>query len=1428
MAIKRYNLDELTTNGKALIGFYRQHPCVAVYDLFGVDLAPIQRLVFRDMWFKNYVIAIASRGLGKTYLLGLLATLSALLYPGNRIGLIGPVFRQSLALTNCNHSTFWTSAGLKTGVENFYNSVIPRRTKVQSNHNKNKVISKWRDKDKACKYIKTTKGFELSGTIDHAILVLDDKLNIDFRDLQDIKNEYIVINTGFNCFGNNNKMPKFDEFIGDWRTKDCLIPNKLTPDLSYWMGLLVGDGCVSISKNKRKQRIDFVNEDQDLLASFENILRKYFCVDKDENISCRNRKNNTYEMEYYCKKLIQYFLKCGFTKTTALDKKIPYILKKASRENLIAFIQGLMDTDGGVYIQNGNICSVHFSTSSKQLAKEVQSVLLNLGIISHFGISKKAGIRQLSQGNKPSKCAEAYKIRITGQTFIKRYNDIIGFRCLRKKEKLENYINTYFSNEPGIAKAIGLPNSIVKNNSRKCQEFYNQGLYFVKVTECDYFFSDTIDIEVENEHCYWANGFINHNSKMIFHEVEKLYDQSSILREATAKRPIRGTDACYLKFKSVAGKTPSYIEGVPLGDGCLSSVLNYLQFENRFGKIDDSHDKSIENNHYVDRKESVWGNGKLRESDRSLCNGVKDTIKITTKKGFKNEGTPNHRFKIVRDGSIKWCRFDEFIIGDKVLIDRSYRWHNGTNNITKEQAYAVGFLIGDGCWTDRRKCLSFATKDKELLPALIDGIGCDYLYHATDDVHYIACDNAKYITQNDVRKKWMDFWKIKPTYAVDKKLPKKILSASRENMSACLSGLYDSDGHIQVSTAKGGTSITVGFTNTSEELINQLQYILLHYGIVSTKMSRDRNENWNTVHELLITGSDVKIFYEEIGFKLKRKQSILKTAVENKVKWVKIDAIPDIKDDMLTISSKYRIKKGQGTKESRYTSSSKIKRSKSITQYMANCFITTYDKYNDPLMKNIKLLADSDVYYDEIVSIGEGEAVTYDIHVPDGNEYCANGFYSHNSKIRGSRFYTILVDELAQVPDKILDMVLRPMGATSLAPMERVRRLEEQTKLINAGLATAEDFEEESVNKMIMTSSGYYKFNHMWRRMKDHWKMVIKAEEAGKESDYAVWQVPYWDLPEGFLDMNNINEAKRIMNSHEYSMEYEAMMVSDSEGFFKASLLDDCTAGTKYTINLIGEKTKQYIIGIDPNQGGAASCGVIIIEAGKPNKIVSSLELKSKTTQELTMNVQKLCENYNVLRIFMDKGGGGKAVMDLLDEGYGNKEPIIDRTDQDKKHKDGRHILEMVNFSPAWISDANFTTKAMLEDKSLVFPELFVDASDLIANKYKGIEVLKSQLLSIVVTQTTTGVLHFDTPSKNMNKDLYSALILAAHGARLVERELEDDDGDDILHNEGGMVRQRTGTANFDYLGSVSGTGPNSSSVSRFGLGAAVLQKKKK
>ena len=981
-----------------------------------------------------------------TFLLGLLATLSSMLKAGYRTGLISPVFRQSTVISD-TYDTFWTSGGLQTTSQTFYDSVQEGVTKTQSLESQNTILSKWKNPERACRSIKTTKGFELAGTVDHGILVLDDKLDLVFKDLQDItENDNIVIKKGFKYFGNDNSMPTFDEFEMTRGMKDCKIPKKLTANLAYWAGIVIGDGCISISeKRNRTSRVRFINKDHELLNYFEKYLTDFLIYD-GENISKTERKNGVYEIVYYSTKLCSFLLKCGMTMSGALKKVTPWVVKKASSECIKGFLQGLYDTEGCCYVRSTSKyrhCEVNFATSSLQLVKEVQAMLLNFNVMSSFSINSEAGERYLSCSNKISKCATSYRLRITGVPDLDEFRNNIGFRYKKKKDKLDLYLKLadasdrriipgasmiflslaesckeaqLYENEDvqnlkslintlGNKKSISMKRingildiaekyNVLTDDYYKLKKIIDLNLSFVKMIKSDYFFAPTIDVEVENESCYWSNGMISHNSKMIFAEVEKLYAQSSILRQACDKPPTRGSDVCYLRFKSIGGKTPSYIEALPLG--------------------------------------------------------------------------------------------------------------------------------ADG------------------------------------------------------------------------------------------------------------------------------------------------------------------------------------------------------------------------------------------------------------------------------------------------------------SKIRGSRFYLLLIDELAQVPDKIIDLVLRPMGAVGLAPMERVRRLEQKARLISLGLALDTDFEEEDVNKMIMTSSGFYKFNHMWKRMKDHWSQEVLAEKEGVESSYKVWQVPYWDLPEGFLDTNNIEEAKRVMSSTEFRMEYEAEMVSDSEGFFKASLLETCSIDSGFTIEMRGDPTAQYIIGVDPNQGGRASCGIIIIRVGSVNKIVSVMELKTQTTQQLTQLIQDLCEKLNVLRIFMDKGGGGKAVCDLLEEGYGGKQPIIDRTNDDHRHLPGSHILELIYFNPNWIADANFTVKSMLEDKKLLFPEPPIGSTlDIEAANYTTINTLKSQMLNIIVTQTSTGILHFDTPQKGQKKDLYSALLLAAHGARTVEKELEGD-GEPVLFNSSGYIRPHNQVGvGFNPITSQRGSSPGKSIIQ-----AAVLKKK--
>lgn len=989
MSKRTKKLDAVMGQGPELIAFYRANPCIAAYDLLGVDLAPVQRVVFEDMWFGNYTISICSRGFGKSQSIDSLTYFKdkGLCYLHEELPEIPFYLNDGEEEIISYNKDIYTSVGFRP------------------------IDKLCLEKELIGKELVTYNGFVNRGSSHHPLLTINKDGDLLYKRLDEFKPEdKVCIQRGQNVFGTVN------------------IPL----DDAYLIGLFIGDGSI-----KNGYNISITTNDDYI---------KNFCIGycNKNNISYRLRKDkrtkNTYSI--YFKSFNYFFEQYKIDRVLSYDKSIPLCIRQATKNVQVAFLQGYFDTDGTVHNTNGGVscCSV-----SKKLITELHLLLLNFDIISRLRFKKTK-----------SAFGKSYLIDLFSENALK-FKLNVGFRLKRKQDILDIYfknkkLNPNKDTIPYVKELCKLIKSDYVNlNSKK----YNDH-----------------DLQKLNINFYWNSKDISYNKLDKF-----IYDIDKIIA---------------LKYK--------------LSDESLILLSKLKEIYNT--------------NYYFDTVVSIdnW------QGD---------------------------------------CYDFEMNMGDDKIEPNYF-----SNGFINHNTFILGLLAALSCL-------------------------------------------------------------LIPGYRV---------------------------------------------------------------GLVAPSFRQS------------------KMIFAEVE-KLYNKSSILREACKKQP------------------------------------------------------------------------IRGSDTAYLEFKSPAGGNASRLEA-IPIGND---------GAKIRGSRFYLICADELAQIPDKILDMVLRPMGATKQDPMANVRKVEQQNRLIELGIATEDDFEDETVNKMVMTSSGYYKFNHMYRRMRTYWdKIALGPSEAAK---YKVHQIPHWLLPEGFLDSDNIDEARRVMSSHEFRMEYEADMISDSEGFFKASVLEDCTAGSGFSVKMRGESGKQYVMGIDPNQGGSASCGVVIIELGVINKVVNAVELKKNTTQELTSSVQELCGVYNIKRIFMDKGGGGKAVMDLLEEGYGGKEPIIDRSEPDNALKEGRHILEMINFNPAWISDANFSTLSLLEDKKLLFPQPPTSTLDAESIRYEAVELLKRQMLNIIVTQTASGALHFDTPKKGQNKDLYSAIILAGYGVKILSKELEIED--EILHSLGGVVRQRNSSTGW-------------------------------
>jgi hypothetical protein len=253
-----------------------------------------------------------------------------------------------------------------------------------------------------------------------------------------------------------------------------------------------------------------------------------------------------------------------------------------------------------------------------------------------------------------------------------------------------------------------------------------------------------------------------------------------------------------------------------------------------------------------------------------------------------------------------------------------------------------------------------------------------------------------------------------------------------------------------------------------------------------------------------------------------------------------------------------------------------------------------------------------------------------------------------------------------------------------------------------------------------------------------------------------------------------------------FEMEYCCIFPTDSDGFFKRSLINYATPGigpgTSFSIELAGMGGTQYVMGIDPaRKTDNFSIAILKIVSSEKFHNVYTYSMNNKSWPVAVKKVRELLRKFNIVRIAVDAGGGGTTVEDLLHEDAfmePGDQKIWRYNDDEEKRYAGAHILDVVNFAPTWISEANYSLAADIEHRRCLFPYrgLGSEGTPEAEEVWAEIEEQKDELCKIVVTATKTGVQHFDVPdlptsqqgtlSSNQRKDRYSALLLAAHAAR--------------------------------------------------------------
>ena len=824
-------------------------------------------------------------------------------------------------------------------------------------------------------------------------------------------------------------------------------------------------------------------------------------------------------------------------------------------------------------------------------------------------------------------------------------------------------------------------------------------------------------------------------SKFVFEYMETIWRNAPVLRSIcnNASGPRRGTDQWVMYIND------STATAIPIG--CLT------------GETLVTTDKGVQ--YLYDLKQDrnkIWSIDQFNGVGQFLDNGVISTYTIKTKTGLEFTGTPNHKMQIVRNNDIVWVRADDMKIGDRILVDRTERWASNYRDICDEDtAYSLGVLIADGHWK-KGNAVGFATKDKEIVE-----IVSRFLESCPNSrAKVLTYDNVHYACGSGIVNRWFcDTFGIDRCYTKNKTIPRVLLTSSKKNMSSFIAGLMDGDGCV-INDTKGCTS-KIMLTNTSYLLIKQVQYILLHYGIMSTIQKWVHKNNWSDRYNLILYGKNAKKYMKYIGFRLKRKQEKFQEALSS---CDHVDTIPINIDDMINFVKEFGYKSNPG-----YVypdlALCKLYRRKTISYKLVNRFLEKYGHINHMFINQLKALYNPNYYYDVITDISFGKSLpTYDINVPKNNTYCANGFISHNSgeKIRGLRANVLQIEEFGSINPEIFEVVLAGFTVVTADPVSNVKESARREAMTEAGVWSEqqeESYMAKTGNQIVLSGTASYDFEHFadyWRKYKaiitsrgneDKLREILDGDVPPHFNwkDYSIMRIPYELIPEGFMDDTQIGRAKATMHSGTYGREYGAVFVKDSNGFFKRTLIESCVANDKtmkkehwpswcpqkFEAVLRGRSDKKYVYGIDP-ASEQDNFSIIILELWADHtRIVYGWSTNRKDfRQRLKAGLVSDHDFYgfgarkirDLMRIFpcevigIDAQGGGIAVEEALhDPDKLHKDeipiwPIIDpNKEKDTDDYPGLHILEMCQFAKAeWVADANHGLRKDFEDKVLLLP----------------------------------------------------------------------------------------------------------------------------
>ena len=287
--------------------------------------------------------------------------------------------------------------------------------------------------------------------------------------------------------------------------------------------------------------------------------------------------------------------------------------------------------------------------------------------------------------------------------------------------------------------------------------------------------------------------------------------------------------------------------------------------------------------------------------------GEKPVLRLRTQEGFALRLTANHLVRRVVQQTryrqtVEWVEAGQLAADDKIVLHNHRAAQGWVGKYSEAQGYLLGLLLGDGMLKADSAVISVWHKQAAMANGAVASMVKNGVMLAAEKAMQEFRTRADFqgfmavSGRKEYRMKSASLRDLAQEMGMQpgaKKMTDAFEATSSEFHAGFLRGLFDADGSVQGSQQKG---VSVRLTQVDISTLERVQRMLLRFGIASTIYMNRKGDSpslkpmpdgkgglslytTQVLHELSISGDNLALFGDRIGFEDESKQQALTNAL---------------------------------------------------------------------------------------------------------------------------------------------------------------------------------------------------------------------------------------------------------------------------------------------------------------------------------------------------------------------------------------------------------------------------------------------------------------------------------------------------------------------------------------------------------------------